>query len=130
MSFWTYRESVTAVHGLLFGAFLLAAYALFVELLRMPAADASGPRRGWAMGVFYVLGDASAACNRLLSIYPPAGALSGVSTARCFASLVVWVVLHRKWPGRDIPMGPVSIWSLLLLAGGLLLTFPPVARLF
>lgn len=84
----------------------------------------------FAMGVFYVLGNAFPTCNRLLSIYQPAGALSGVSTACCIVWMLVWGVLHKKWHGSDIAMPFVSISSLLLLGGGLLLTFPPIARLF
>ena len=42
----TYRGTVTAVHGLLFGVFfLLAVYAMLVELLRQPAAATQG--RAW-----------------------------------------------------------------------------------
>ena len=44
-----YREVVTAIHGMLFGVFfLLATYALFVELLREPSTPAGeSPRSGW-----------------------------------------------------------------------------------
>lgn len=85
MAIWTYREVVTGVHGLLFGTFfLLAAYALLVELLRSPTGSGSGddPRRGWACG--YLVAAACAGWVAVLSgtffVYPwyrakpPAGA--------------------------------------------------------
>ena len=81
-------------------------------------------------GIFYVLGNASAACNRLFSIYKPAGALSGVSTAAILLWLIVWFVLDRRWAKTEVSVGRVGLWSAILLAGGLLLTFPPVAPLF
>lgn len=84
----------------------------------------------FAMGLFYVVSGASAVCNRLLSMYQPAGALSGVSVACCIVWLAVWALLHSRWQRRNVAMRPISILSLLLLAGALLLTFPPVARLF
>ena len=83
-----------------------------------------------AMGVFYVAGNVSPAMNRLFSIYKPAGALSGVSTAAIVLWLVVWVVLDRRWAETDVELGRIGIWSAVLLGAGLLLTFPPFARLF
>ena len=103
-----------------------------VEPVNGPAAAAivAAGAGCFLMGVFYVLGNASAACNRLLSIYKPSGALSGVSTAAILLWLIVWFVLHRRWARRDVNMGRIGLWSAILLAGGVLLTFPPIARLF
>lgn len=102
------------------------------ELPTGPAAAAilAAGAGSFAMGVFYVLGNASAAFNRVLSIYPPAGALSGASAATCLVWLAVWALLHRKWRRREVEMRKVSAGSFMLLIGGLLLTFPPIARLF
>ena len=83
-----------------------------------------------AMGIFYVLGNVSPALNRLLSFYKPAGALSGVSTAAILIWLAAWGLLHTRWTTRDVNLRRVGLWSMLLLVAGLLLTFPPVARLF
>ena len=83
-----------------------------------------------AMGVFYVAGNVSAQLNRMLSVYRPAGALSGVSIAAIVIWLAVWVVLDRRWTMTDVRMGRVAAWSAALLLAGLLLTFPPIARIF
>ena len=83
-----------------------------------------------AMGVFYVAGNVSPALNRLFSIYKPAGALSGVSMGAIALWLVLWLVLDRRWAKADVPIGRVGAWSAVLLGLGLLLTFPPIARLF
>lgn len=81
-----------------------------------------------ACGVFYVL----AATNPLrayFNLYAPAGALSGVSTAAILVWLATWALLSRRWSGKAIDMQRVSWVATGLLLLGLLLTFPPVARL-
>ncbi len=83
-----------------------------------------------AMGVFYVAGNMSPALNRFFSIYKPAGALSGVSMGAMLLWLGLWIVLDRRWAKTDVAIGRVGAWSAVLLALGLLLTFPPIARLF
>lgn len=78
---WTYREVVTGLHGLLFGVFfLLASYALLVEVLRSSAHG--GPSRGAARA--YLIAAAVSGWAAVLSgtflVYPwyrakpPAGA--------------------------------------------------------
>lgn len=59
-----------------------------------------------------------------LNWWPPAGPLTGkagTATAVFFAS---WVGLHLMWRRRSIPFRPVAILSTLLLAIGLVGTFP------
>ena len=83
-----------------------------------------------AMGILYIAGNVSPIMNKVLSIYKPAGALSGVSTGSIIVWLVLWAVLARRWAKRDVELNRVGIWSAVLLGAGLLLTFPPIARLF
>jgi hypothetical protein len=83
-----------------------------------------------AMGVLYVAGNVSSTLNKLFSIYRPAGALSGVSSGAIAVWLVLWVVLDRRWARAEVAMSRIGLWSAVLLGAGLLLTFPPVARLF
>ncbi len=103
-----------------------------VELGNGPAAAAilAAGAGCCAMGVLYVAGGASPALNRILSFYKPAGALSGVSTGAILLWLVLWAVLDRRWARVDVNMGRIGTWSAVLLALGLLLTFPAIARLF
>ena len=83
----TYRGTATAVHGMLFGVFfLLAVYAMLVELLRrpVPLADATAPSRPsvWQrmyLGITAALGWAAVLSGTFI-VYPwyravaPAGA--------------------------------------------------------
>jgi hypothetical protein len=81
----------------------------------------------FAMGVFYILGAMKPAS---FNLYKPAGALSGVSTAAIVVWLVVWAVLAKRWNARHIRMGAAGVVALGLLVLGLLLTYPPVERMF
>ena len=60
------------------------------------------------------------------SLYPPAGGLSGRSTFAVLVWLVAWGVLHARWRGRDVSASGILSWTLLLVAIGLVATFPPV----
>lgn len=81
-----------------------------------------------ACGVFYVLG-ATKTLGPYFNWYKPSGALSGVSTAAIATWLMIWFVLARRWRDRPVSAGRCGAWALGLLALGLLLTFPPIARL-
>lgn len=82
-----------------------------------------------ALGIFALAGDAFASINALFTFYKPTGALSGVSTTAIVIWLVVWFVLDRQWRDKTVAMRSISLSSFLLLAVGLLLTFPPVMDL-
>jgi len=82
-----------------------------------------------ALGVFALAGDAFPAINRLFTFYKPSGALSGVSTVAVIVWLVAWFVLARRWATATVAMAQVNVAAFLLLAVGVLLTFPPVMDL-
>jgi hypothetical protein len=82
-----------------------------------------------ALGVFALAGDAFPAINKLFTFYTPSGALSGVSTVAVIVWLVAWYVLARRWSSSTVAMAKVNIIAFVLLAVGLLLTFPPVMDL-
>ncbi len=60
----------------------------------------------------------------------PVGALSGKSSLGILAFLLAWVILHFAWRGKDTNFGRIATISFVLLAIGLLGTFPPVWHLF
>lgn len=64
------------------------------------------------------------------SLYRPAGGVTGRTTLATIVWLVAWAVLHRRWKGREIEPGRIHALTLLLIALGLLGTFPPVWSLF
>jgi hypothetical protein len=84
----------------------------------------------FAMGVFSVAADKLPALARLLNFYAPTGPLSGVSTATIVVWLTAWAVLHYHWQRRNVDLARTNRIAFLLLACGVLLTFPPVGDLF
>ena len=65
-----------------------------------------------------------------LNWWSPAGPLTGKTGLGVIAWLVTWVVLHVLWKDKDVPLIRVLVVTLVLLALGLLLTFPPVFESF
>lgn len=78
-----------------------------------------------ALGVFAFLGDAFKSIGQFFTFYYPAGALSGVTDTAIIVWLASWYVLAKRWDGRDVAAGRVSVIAFMLLAVGFLLTFPP-----
>ena len=60
------------------------------------------------------------------ALYAPVGGLSGRSTFAVLVWLVAWGALHARWRGRDVSGTRIVGWTLLLIAVGLVATFPPV----
>lgn len=78
----------------------------------------------FAVGAFVILNESG-----LLpapTLYGPAGGVSGRTTMAAVTWLIVWAFLHRRWRARDVPTRPVLVGALVLIALGLLATFPPV----
>jgi hypothetical protein len=78
------------------------------------------------LGIVALAGDAFPAVSNLLNFYKPSGALSGVSTLAVAVWLVAWFFLSRAWAKTTVAMVKVNLASFVLLATGVLLTFPPV----
>jgi len=81
-----------------------------------------------ALGLFAFLADASPRIGAFVDVYPPSGALSGVTSAAILVWLASWYVLARRWAGRNVAVGRCTL-AYALLAVGLLLTSPPVMDL-
>jgi hypothetical protein len=88
------------------------------------AAFMGGGIGAFAMGLVVVLNEAGLFAAPTL--YGPAGGLSGRTTIGTIAWLVAWVILHRRWNGREIASRRVYSLTLLLIGLGVLATFPPV----
>jgi hypothetical protein len=78
-----------------------------------------------ALGVFALAGDAVPPIRQAFNIWNPSGPLSGVTTAAVLVWLVAWYLLARRWSAREVGLTWVTAAALAMLAGGLLLTFPP-----
>lgn len=77
------------------------------------------------IGLFFLWEDASPAAAAFFRWYPPAGALSGVSTAAVIIWLTLWAALYYRWKDKHVRMFWVNAISFALLLLSLLLTFPP-----
>lgn len=81
------------------------------------------------LGLLAVIADASKPIARGLTFYLPTGPLSGVSSVAILLWLAAWFVLARRWRAKSVAIVKVNATAFLLLALGLLLTFPPFADL-
>jgi hypothetical protein len=84
----------------------------------------------FALGLIDVLADKIPPIRTWTNFYDPTGPLSGVTTMAVIVWLAAWAFLSLRWRGREVRFAIVSRIALLLLALGMLLTFPPVADLF
>ncbi|KVG21974.1 hypothetical protein [Burkholderia ubonensis] len=83
----------------------------------------------FAVGLFALAGDASKAIAHFFTFYKPTGPLSGVTTSAIVIWLLSWFVLSRQWGKTSVTLGRVIFVSFVLLALGVLLTFPPIMDL-
>jgi hypothetical protein len=83
----------------------------------------------FAVGLFATLADKSAAIKSAMIFSKLTGPLSGVTTSAIVLWLIAWVLLHARWRGKTVNVGRIGAAALVLLALGLLLTFPPFADL-
>ena len=77
-----------------------------------------------AMGFFVILNEAG--LFTAPSLYSPAGGLSGRATAAVVCWLGAWAIAHWRLRGRDVDPGRILLVTLVMVALGLLATFPPV----
>jgi hypothetical protein len=83
----------------------------------------------FALGSIAVVADKLPYVARALNFYRPTGPLSGVSTAAIALWLGAWALLDYLWSSRNVKLRRIVTIALLLLAAGILLTFPPLADL-
>jgi len=70
---------------------------------------------------------------RVLSVpalYGPAGGVTGRTTLAVVVWLIAWAILHWRWRTHELEPRPVYGATLVLIALGLLGTFPPFWGLF
>jgi hypothetical protein len=77
-----------------------------------------------AMGAFVLANEAGVFAAPAL--YAPAGGLSGRSTFAVLVWLAAWGALHARWRERTLRATTIVGWTVLLIAVGLVATFPPV----
>lgn len=77
-----------------------------------------------AMGLLVIASEAG--LYTAPSLYGPSGGLSGRSTMAVIAWLIAWGILHARWKNQNVAAGRALAWTLVLVALGVLMTFPPV----
>ena len=77
-----------------------------------------------AVGLIVILNEAGVLS--VPALYAPAGGVSGRTTLATVLWLAAWALLHRRWRGRQLEPRRVYVVTLVLVALGILLTFPPV----
>lgn len=100
----------TVVNGAALAAFLGAAIGAF------------------AMGLLVILNEAGVFSAPPL--YAPAGGVTGRTTLAAVTWLIAWTVLHKRWKGRQLEARLVHTLTMILIGLSVLLTFPPVWRVF
>ena len=60
------------------------------------------------------------------TLYAPAGAVTGRTALATVVWLLGWAVLHHRWKARELSPGRIGAVTLILIAVGVLGTFPPV----
>lgn len=82
------------------------------------------------LGIFTLLSEASEGVHEFLEFSERVGPLSGKTVLGAAAFLLSWGGLHLALRDRELAWRPAIAAFLILLAIGLLLTFPPFFQLF
>ena len=59
------------------------------------------------------------------TLYGPAGGVSGRTTIAVVVWLIAWAVVHFRWKDRELLADRIRLITLMLIAFGILGTFPP-----
>ena len=102
------------------------------ELGVAPAAAAllAGGIGTMALGLLTILAEASVPIKDALRFVAPAGPLSGKTTVAVVVWLASWAILRTVWNKKEVDFGKVARVAFVLLALGLIGTFPPFFLLF
>jgi hypothetical protein len=83
-----------------------------------------------ALGVVTVAAAAFSSFSDFLTLYDPAGPLTGKATLAVLVYLIAWVNLHARLRDRELHLFRAFLLTMALLLIGLLATFPPIYHLF
>ena len=82
----------------------------------------------FAVGFFVIINETGLFAAPAL--YGPAGGVSGRMTFATVVWLIAWAVLHTRWKDREVTSKGVYAATLVLIALGVVLSFPPVWQIF
>jgi len=78
----------------------------------------------FALALFAIAGDKSAAIKTAFVFYKPTGPLSGVTTSAVAVWLLTWAVLEFRWSKRTVALKRIGVAALVLLGLSLLVGMP------
>ncbi len=76
------------------------------------------------LGLLTTLAEASTTINAKLTLNAGVGALSGKTIGATLVFFVAWAILHSVYKGKDPEPKKIFVWTWILIAIGLVLTFP------
>jgi hypothetical protein len=82
------------------------------------------------LGVLSILTNVFDSLSNALKFYGLADDISGVSTLMVVVWLLSWLILHQLWKKRQVNFPWVFVFTLILIALGLLGTFPLFDKVF
>jgi hypothetical protein len=82
------------------------------------------------LGIVTTLAEASEGAAAAMRWSTAVGPLSGKVGITVIVYLIAWAVIHFAWRDKDVNFNQVATIAFILLAIGLLGTFPPVFELF
>lgn len=82
------------------------------------------------IGLMVTGAEMSEGLKNALNWWNPAGPLTGKTGVGVIVWLVSWAILHRMWKDKDTGFAKAFTITLILIALGFLLTFPPIFTLF
>ena len=82
------------------------------------------------LGVATTLAEASEGFAQSLAWVPAVGPLTGKALGSVIVFFIAWLILHLLFRGKEVNFNQIFTISLVLLAIGLLGTFPPFFGLF
>ncbi len=80
----------------------------------------------FVIGFLTVMAVVSSTIKNLLNWWDPAGPLTGKTGMGVIIWILCWILFHFMWQEKELPFKKIWWIALLLIAGGLLMTFPPV----
>jgi hypothetical protein len=88
------------------------------------AAMLAGGIGSFFLGLITSLAQGSKALGNLLNFYDPVGPLGGKTLVTIALWLVCWAILSTKWRNQPVNFGKIYRATLILVALGLVGTFP------
>ena len=82
------------------------------------------------LGIMTCLAENVTVIGNAINFYDPVGNLTGKTWIAILAWLVSWGILAGKWKNQSVNFGKVYNATLILVALGVLATFPPFFDIF